>query len=82
MKKAKDPRAINELKGRVAFIDKEIKSAAPKRTEKNILAEQNYVVVDFGLAKFVSDTNTHVSTRVMGTFGYLEPEYASFGKLT
>ncbi|KAL3645634.1 hypothetical protein CASFOL_010814 [Castilleja foliolosa] len=39
MKKAKDPEAVNELKGRVAFIDKEIKSAVPKRTEKNILAE-------------------------------------------
>ena len=26
-------------------------------------------VADFGLAKFASDNNTHVSTRVMGTFG-------------
>ncbi|KAL5568750.1 hypothetical protein UlMin_025325 [Ulmus minor] len=39
-------------------------------------------VVDFGLAKFTNDTNTHVSTRVMGTFGYLAPEYAASGKLT
>ncbi|KAL3747480.1 hypothetical protein ACJRO7_016291 [Eucalyptus globulus] len=39
-------------------------------------------VADFGLAKFTSETNTHVSTRVMGTFGYLAPEYASSGKLT
>ena len=28
-------------------------------------------VADFGLAKFSSDANTHVSTRVMGTFGYV-----------
>ncbi|MBA0822621.1 hypothetical protein Goarm_019411 [Gossypium armourianum] len=36
----------------------------------------------FGLAKLTQDSNTHVSTRVMGTFGYLAPEYVSSGKLT
>lgn len=35
-----------------------------------------FQVADFGLAKIDSETNTHVSTRVMGTFGYLAPEYA------
>jgi serine/threonine protein kinase len=39
-------------------------------------------VADFGLAKLSNDTHTHVSTRIMGTFGYLAPEYASSGKLT
>ncbi|KAJ6711631.1 PROLINE-RICH RECEPTOR-LIKE PROTEIN KINASE PERK15, partial [Salix purpurea] len=39
-------------------------------------------VADFGLAKYSLDTETHVSTRVMGTFGYMAPEYASSGKLT
>ncbi|KAI3446981.1 hypothetical protein Pfo_003646 [Paulownia fortunei] len=50
----------------------------------NILLDFNFEakVADFGLAKFSSDANTHVSTRVMGTFGYLAPEYASSGKLT
>jgi hypothetical protein len=28
-------------------------------------------VADFGLAKLSSDNYTHVSTRVMGTFGYV-----------
>ncbi|KAJ7529128.1 hypothetical protein O6H91_15G034900 [Diphasiastrum complanatum] len=50
----------------------------------NILLDDNFEaqVADFGLAKLTSDTHTHVSTRVMGTFGYLAPEYASSGKLT
>ncbi|KAG5391476.1 hypothetical protein IGI04_021439 [Brassica rapa subsp. trilocularis] len=50
----------------------------------NILLDLNFEakVADFGLAKLSQDNNTHVSTRVMGTFGYLAPEYAASGKLT
>ncbi|GMI76962.1 proline-rich extensin-like receptor kinase 4 [Hibiscus trionum] len=59
------------------IIHRDIKSA-------NILLDNNFeaMVADFGLAKLSSDNYTHVSTRVMGTFGYLAPEYASSGKLT
>ncbi|KAJ0980402.1 hypothetical protein J5N97_008657 [Dioscorea zingiberensis] len=59
------------------IIHRDIKSA-------NILLDFNFeaMVADFGLAKLSSDNNSHVSTRVMGTFGYLAPEYASSGKLT
>ncbi|KAL9231905.1 hypothetical protein vseg_007066 [Gypsophila vaccaria] len=51
----------------------------------NILLDNefNARLSDFGLAKLgpVGD-KTHVSTRVMGTYGYCAPEYAMSGKLT
>ncbi|KAG6467572.1 probable serine/threonine-protein kinase PBL23 [Zingiber officinale] len=51
----------------------------------NILLDENYnsKLSDFGLAKVgPMGDNSHVSTRVMGTYGYCAPEYALTGKLT
>ncbi|XP_010552132.1 PREDICTED: probable leucine-rich repeat receptor-like serine/threonine-protein kinase At3g14840 [Tarenaya hassleriana] len=39
-------------------------------------------ISDFGLAKLDEEENTHISTRVAGTFGYMAPEYAMRGHLT
>jgi len=51
----------------------------------NILLDNDFNarLSDFGLAKLGPvGENTHVSTRVMGTYGYCAPEYAMSGKLT
>ncbi|KAK9998473.1 hypothetical protein SO802_018076 [Lithocarpus litseifolius] len=51
----------------------------------NILLGEEYhpKLSDFGLAKVgPSGDKTHVSTRVMGTYGYCAPDYAMTGQLT
>ena len=51
----------------------------------NILLGEDYQpkLSDFGLAKVgPSGDKTHVSTRVMGTYGYCAPDYAMTGQLT
>ncbi|XP_060174484.1 probable serine/threonine-protein kinase PBL7 [Lycium barbarum] len=51
----------------------------------NILLNEGFhpKLSDFGLAKVgPSGDKTHVSTRVMGTYGYCAPDYAMTGQLT
>ncbi|WJZ96596.1 hypothetical protein VitviT2T_015267 [Vitis vinifera] len=50
----------------------------------NILLDRdlNPKISDFGLAKLDEEENTHISTRVAGTIGYMAPEYALWGYLT
>ncbi|KAK1420208.1 hypothetical protein QVD17_21613 [Tagetes erecta] len=50
----------------------------------NILLDRqwNPKVSDFGLAKLLGSDTSYVTTRVMGTFGYVAPEYACTGMLT
>ncbi|KAL7159110.1 hypothetical protein ABFS83_01G007000 [Erythranthe nasuta] len=50
----------------------------------NILLDKEYGahLTDFGIAKRLCASKTHTSTCVMGTIGYIDPEYARTSRLT
>ncbi|XP_071723133.1 serine/threonine-protein kinase PBL34-like [Rutidosis leptorrhynchoides] len=78
--------ALGAAKG-LAFLHTEADRPVIYRDFKtsNILldAEYNAKLSDFGLAKDGPEGDkTHVSTRVMGTYGYAAPEYVMTGHLT
>ncbi|GLU11154.1 hypothetical protein SLE2022_279180 [Rubroshorea leprosula] len=78
--------ALGAAKG-LTFLHEEAERPVIYRDFKtsNILldADYNAKLSDFGLAKDGPEGDkTHVSTRVMGTYGYAAPEYVMTGHLT
>lgn len=59
------------------YIHRDIKSA-------NILIDKNFhaKVADFGLTKLTEVGNYSAPTRLVGTFGYMPPEYAQYGDVS
>ncbi|KAK1274072.1 LRR receptor-like serine/threonine-protein kinase ERL2 [Acorus gramineus] len=58
------------------IIHRDVKSS-------NILLDENFEahISDFGIAKSISSSKMHASTFVMGTIGYIDPEYARTSRL-
>ncbi|KAG8366448.1 hypothetical protein BUALT_Bualt17G0080800 [Buddleja alternifolia] len=50
----------------------------------NILLDNecNAYLSDFGLSKILASSETHATTRVAGTYGYIAPEYALTGRVS
>ncbi|WJX22863.1 Chitin elicitor receptor kinase 1 [Trifolium repens] len=59
------------------YIHRDVKSA-------NILIDKNFrgKVADFGLTKLTEYGSSSLQTRLVGTFGYMPPEYAQYGEVS
>ncbi|KAL2945922.1 hypothetical protein AAZX31_U019500, partial [Glycine max] len=59
------------------YIHRDVKSA-------NILIDKNIrgKVADFGLTKLIEVGGSTLHTRLVGTFGYMPPEYAQYGDIS
>ncbi|KAL3538542.1 hypothetical protein ACH5RR_001908 [Cinchona calisaya] len=77
---------ILDIANALAYLHYGVKPAIYHRDIKatNILldADMRARVADFGLARQNRESDSHLTTRIAGTHGYLAPEYALYGQLT